>query len=155
MATIGVTAPDFELPNQDGKMVRLSDFRGQKVILFAFPKAFTPGCNDQACGFRDEFPRVETANAVVLGISPDKPETLKKWKEAKRLPYDLFSDAEHKTLGAWSAWGWSLLGLVTIPLTTRSVWVIDENGVVIDAQVGIRPGESVRRALTTVARGRR
>ena len=67
MPNIGETAPDFELPNQAGKSVKLSDFRGKKVILFAYPKAGTPGCTTQACVFRDEFPRIEGANAVVLG----------------------------------------------------------------------------------------
>jgi peroxiredoxin Q/BCP len=150
MPDIAQQAPDFELSNQDGKRVKLSDFRGKKVILFAFPQAFTSGCNAQACGFRDEFPKFEAGNAVVLGISPDSPETLAKWKKAKNLPYDLLSDPKHEILDAWSAWGRSVFGLLTIPRTTRSVWVIDENGVVIDAQVGVMPGASVRRALAAV-----
>jgi peroxiredoxin Q/BCP len=147
MPDIGQPAPDFELTNQDGKRVRLSDFRGKKVILFAFPQAFTAGCNAQACGFRDEFPRIQTANAVIFGLSPDSPETLKKWKTAKNLPYDLLSDSDHRVLDSWNAWGRSLLNLVTIPRTTRSFWVIDENGTIIDGQVGITPSESVTRAL--------
>ncbi|PJF26525.1 MAG: peroxiredoxin, partial [Phototrophicales bacterium] len=65
--TIGDVAPDFELPNQDGKLIKLSDYRGKKVILFAYPKASTPGCTTQACGFRDQFPKVQSSNAVVLG----------------------------------------------------------------------------------------
>jgi peroxiredoxin Q/BCP len=150
MPDIGVQAPDFELTNQDGKPIKLSDYRGKKVILFAFPQAFTMGCNNQACGFRDQFPKVEAGNAVVLGISPDKPETLKSWKQEKNLQYDLLSDPDHKVLDAWSAWGMSLLGLLTLPRTTRSVWVIGENGQVIDAQVGISPSESVRRALAAI-----
>ena len=105
MPAIGQPAPDFELPNQDGKPVRLGDFRGKKVVLFAYPKADTPGCTTQACGFRDHFPRIETKNAVVLGISPDQPEDLLKWKQKQSLPYDLLSDPEHKVLEAWGAWG--------------------------------------------------
>src|SRR5689334_13109824 len=150
MPDIGVQAPDFELTNQDGKPIKLSDYRGRKVILFAFPAAFTMGCNNQACGFRDQFPKVEAGNAVVLGISPDKPETLKSWKQEKNLQYDLLSDPDHKVLDAWAAWGLSLLGLLTLPRTTRSVWVIGEDGQVIDAQVGISPGESVKRALAAI-----
>ena len=152
MPAIGERAPDFELPNQDNKSIKLADYRGKKVILFAFPQAFTWGCNNQACGFRDQFPKFEAQNAVVLGISPDTPDVLNRWKQEKGLQYDLLSDPEHKVLDEWSAWGRSLLGLVTLPRTTRSVWVIDEDGNVIDAQVGITPAESVRRALAVVQR---
>jgi peroxiredoxin Q/BCP len=147
---IGQFAPDFELPNQDGKQVRLSDFRGQKVVIFAFPKAFTAGCNNQACGFRDEFPRLETANAVVLGVSGDNQETLRKWKDTKNLPYDLLSDPDHQVLTMLNAWGTSLFGIITLPMITRSFWVIGEDGRVLDRQVGISPMESVRRALAVI-----
>lgn len=150
MPDIGVQAPDFELLNQDGQTVKLSNLRSKKVILFAFPQAFTAGCTTQACGFRDQFPKVEAANAVVLGISPDKPETLKRWKAEKNLQYDLLSDPDHKVLDQWAAWGISLFGLLTLPRTTRSVWVIGVDGKVLDAQVGISPNESVRRALAII-----
>ncbi len=84
---------------------------------------------------------------MVLGISPDQPEKLRDWKAKHELQYDLLSDPEHKVLDAWSAWGKSLFGLITIPRATRSVWVIDEDGKVIDAKVGINPSASVARAL--------
>lgn len=145
-------APDFELPNQDGKTVKLSDFRGKKVILFAFPQAFTAGCEAQACGFRDEFPRIESQNAVIFGISPDSPETLKKWKNARKLPYDLLSDPNHEVLRAWSAWGRRLFGLIAIPRATRSFWVIDEKGYITDFQIGITPAESITRALAAIGK---
>jgi len=150
MPQIGQPAPDFELPNQDGKPIRLSDYRGHKVILFVFPKANTAGCNAQACGFRDEFPRFEEANAVVLGLSADSPETLKQWKQDKNLPYDLLSDPDYTVQKAWGARGLSLLNVVDIPLTLRSHWVIDENGVITDMQVGVSPGNSVKKALETI-----
>ena len=73
MPTVGKPAPDFELINQDGKTVRLSDFRGKKVVMFAYPAAGTSGCTTQACGFRDQFPRFQQNNIVILGISPDTP----------------------------------------------------------------------------------
>lgn len=151
MPTVGQLAPDFALKNQDGQVVRLSDFRGRRVVIFAFPKANTAGCNAQACGFRDEFPVIEAGNAVVLGISTDSPETLKKWKERLKLPYDLLSDPDMTMLSVWNAGGPSLLGLVKLPFATRSVWVIDENGQVLDAAVGIGPQASVERALKALA----
>ena len=147
---IGQHAPDFELLNQDGETVRLSDYRGRKVILFAFPKANTPGCNAQACGFRDEFVSISTSKAVILGISPDGVDALRQWKTQKDLPYDLLSDPNHRVLEAWGAWGISLMGLVRVPMVNRSVWVIDEDGVILDEQINVSPGGSVRRALAAV-----
>ena len=148
MPTVGEPAPDFVLPNQDGERVRLSDFHGRKVILFAFPKADTPGCNIQACGFRDEFPRATNANAVVLGISGDTQADLKAWQESRNLPYDLLSDTEHKVLEAWGARR-KMLGM-ELPGTVRSHWVIDEDGILIDEQIGISPRNSVEEALARI-----
>ncbi len=147
---IGSNVPDFELMNQDGKPVRLSDYRGRKLIVFAFPKANTAGCNAQACSFRDEFPQVESAHAAVLGISGDSVETLKQWKADKNLPYDLVSDPEHEVLAPWGAWGIPMLGLIKIPMVNRSYWVIDENGVLIDQQINVGPKDSVKKALAAV-----
>lgn len=150
MPKIGEKAPDFELLNQDGKPVRLSDFRGKKVVLFAYPRAGTPGCTTQACGFRDEFPKVQSANAVVLGISADTPKDQLQWKEKENLPYDLLSDPDHKVLEAWGAWGEkSMYGKKYMGII-RSHWVIDENGVVIDEQLGISPTDSVARAVERI-----
>ena len=73
--------------------------------MFAFPKAATSGCTTQACGFRDNFPQIEAGAAVVLGISPDEPAALLKWKQEENLPYDLLSDPQHEVLEAWGAWG--------------------------------------------------
>ncbi len=146
MLKIGDAAPDFALTNQDGETVRLSDYRGKKVIIFAFPKAKTLGCNNQACAFRDEFPTLESHNAVVLGVSADSPSELLTWKMTKKLPYDLLSDKDHTMLQAYGAWGVDI-GLIKLPIITRSVWVIDENGIIIDMQIGVGPKASVERAV--------
>ncbi|GIL14079.1 MAG: peroxiredoxin [Chloroflexota bacterium] len=150
MPTVGQPAPDFELPNQDGQPVKLSDFRGKKVILFAYPKADTPGCTTQACGFRDQFPKIEASNAVVLGISPDEPEDLLKWKRKENLPYDLLSDPEHKVLEAWGVWGEKSMYGKTYFGVIRSHWVIDENGVITDEQIKISPEKSVEKAVNLI-----
>ena len=154
MPKIGEPAPDFALPNQDGQTVRLSDLRGKKVVLFAFPKAGTPGCTTQACTFRDFFPAIQTANAVVLGISTDSQDALKQWKNQQNLQYDLLSDIRQTVLKQWEAGGPSFLGLVNIPLAKRSVWVIDEDGKVILAEVGIGPKDSVDAALKVISEKR-
>ncbi len=148
MLTIGQPMPDFELPNQDGKTVRLSHLRGKKVVIFAFPKAneMSFGCTTQACEFRDEFPRIEAHNAVVLGISADKTEQLKKWRTSRKLNYDLIADVDHKFLEAWGAWGATIIGL-KIPMIKRSYWVIDERGILIDQQINVGPKASVEKAI--------
>jgi len=152
MPTVGQSAPDFELLNQDGETVRLSDYRGSRVIIFAFPKANTMGCNNQACSFRDVFPQIESHNAVVLGVSSDSVDVLAAWKERKSLQYDLLSDPDHTMLNAWDAWGFTLL-FIKLPISaTRSYWVIDEHGILVDQQIGVRPQESVDKALAAVER---
>ncbi|MDX2160941.1 MAG: peroxiredoxin [bacterium] len=151
MPVIGQPVPDFELPNQDGKSIRLSDFRGRKVILFAYPRANTSGCTTQACGFRDEFPRVESANAVILGISDDPPKDNLKWKVKENLNYDLLSDEGHQVLEAWGAYGEKSMYGKKFLGTIRSHWVIDEQGVLIDEQIGVSPKDSVAKALAVVA----
>jgi peroxiredoxin Q/BCP len=151
MPAVGETAPDFELLNQDGSPVKLSDYRGRKVILFAYPKAATPGCTTQACGFRDSFPKIEAGNGVVLGISPDEPADLLRWKQDENLPYDLLSDPDHKVMEAWGAWGERSMYGKKYMGVIRSHWVIDENGVIIDEQIKISPTDSVEKAVASVS----
>ena len=152
MPAIGETAPDFELLNQDSQSVRLKKYRGHKVILFAFPQANTPNCTAQVCGFRDQFPQIEAGGAVILGISPDKPDTLKRWKIDNKLQYDLLSDPDHNILNEWNAWGKPVLGIIKLRRTNRSYWVLDEEGIVIDMQLGVSPEQSVTRALNALSR---
>lgn len=149
MLTVGQPFPDFALPNQDGKTLHLSDFRGKKLVIFAFPKAseMSFGCNTQACEFRDEFPRIEALNGVILGISGDDSAQLKKWHKNRKLNYDLLSDVGHATLEAWGAWGINGPAGIKLPMINRSYWVIDENGILIDQQLGIGPKASVEKAI--------
>jgi len=147
MPSVGEIAPDFELKNQEGDTVKLSDYRGKKVVLFAYPKAGTPGCTTQACGFRDNFAQIETNNAVVLGLSPDSPEDLAKWIEEEDLQYDLLSDPEHEVLEAWDAWGEKSMYGNKYMGVVRSHWIIGEDGTVLDEQIKISPKKSVEKAL--------
>jgi thioredoxin-dependent peroxiredoxin len=147
MPNIGDVAPDFELLNQDGKTVKLSDYRGKRVLLFAYPKADTPGCTKQACGFRDAFPKLNLKEVVVLGISPDSPKDQLAWKKKQQLPYDLLSDESHavlEKLGVWaekSMFGKKYWGV------TRSHWIIAADGTFEDIQVGVSPDDSINKAV--------
>ncbi len=147
MPEAGSPAPDFALSNQDGETVRLSDFRGKKVVLFAYPKAGTSGCTTQACGFRDNYSVFQDAGAVVLGISPDAPDALKAWQEKEGLPYDLLSDPDHEVLDALSAWGEKSMYGKTYFGVIRSHWVIDEQGYLEDVQLKVSPKKSVELAV--------
>lgn len=150
MPAIGTIAPDFELINQDGETIKLSDFRGKKVILFAYPKAGTSGCTTQACGLRDEFPKIDSANAVVLGISPDAPTAQKKWQTKENLPYDLLSDEDHSVLEAWGAWGEKSMYGKKYEGVIRSHWVIGEDGTILDERIKISPKDSVAEAVKSI-----
>ncbi len=150
MPAIGESAPDFELLNQDGRPQRLSDLRGRRVILFAYPKAATSGCTTQACGFRDSYPQVEAGDAVVLGISPDEPAALRQWKDDENFPFDLLSDPQHEVLDAWGAWGErSMYGRKYMGVI-RSHWIIGADGVIEDVQLNVSPKNSVKRALAAL-----
>lgn len=151
MVDVGDKAPDFELLNSAEEPVSLSDFRGRRVILFFYPKAGTSGCTTQACGLRDNFPRFEEANATVVGVSPDKPAALAKWKAKENLPYPLLSDPEHEVAEKYGVWGEkkmygrSYMGII------RSHFIIDEEGTIVDAQVKVSPKNSVSRAVAEIA----
>lgn len=151
MPTVGQMAPDFELVNQNGDRVKLSDYRGRTVLLFAYPKAGTPGCTTQACGFRDNFAKIESADAVVLGLSPDEPAALARWIEAESLQYDLLSDPEHQVLEAWEAWGERSMYGKKYMGVIRSHWIIGADGRLLDAQVKVSPKKSIEKALKFLA----
>src|SRR3954467_4340645 len=100
----GQPAPDFELPNQDGAPVRLSDLRGRRIVLYFYPRADTPGCTTQACGIRDHRSDYEAAGAVVLGVSPDSVEAIKNFADKQSLDFRLLADADHAVAERYGAW---------------------------------------------------
>ena len=147
---IGDFAPDFELSSDSGSRVRLSDFRGKRVILYFYPKDNTPGCTTQACGFRDAYPEIEERNAVVIGISPDSVSSHQKFKTKHNLPFVLLADPDHAVAETYGVWGQkSMMGRKYMGVI-RSHFVIDEQGRLVDAQVKVSPADSVKRALEIV-----
>src|SRR5438045_4984991 len=101
----GDPAPDFQLPDADETPVSLMQFRGERVVLYFYPAALTPGCTTQACDFRDNLAALDSAGLAVVGISPDRPEKLRKFRETHALTFPLLSDPEHRVLEAFGAWG--------------------------------------------------
>src|SRR5688572_2224433 len=102
---VGDKAPAFSLSDADGNTVKLSDFKGRKVIVYFYPAASTPGCTKQACDFRDSLAELNGAGLDVIGISPDKPEKLAKFRDAEKLTFPLLSDPDREVLSAWGAYG--------------------------------------------------
>ena len=147
MLKISDPAPKFALQDSSGNLIHLSDFRGKRVIVFFYPKAGTSGCTVQACGFRDQFPVIEAGNATVIGISPDDPAKLEKWKTAENLPYALLSDPDHVAAEAYGVWGEKKLYGKTYMGIIRSHFVIDAEGKLEDVQVKISPTDSVAKAV--------
>ena len=143
----GDLAPDFELTSAEGETVSLSDYRGKRVILFFYPKAATPGCTKQACGFRDNWPQIEAAGATVIGVSPDEPDALAQWKDEENLPYTLLSDTDHEVAEAYGVWGEKKMFGREYMGIIRSHFVIDEEGRLEDVQVNVKPEQSVERAV--------
>jgi len=144
---VGDPAPDFELLADGGQTIKLSDFRGKRLVLYFYPKDDTPGCTTQACGFRDAYPQIEEQNAAVLGISPDGVKSHQKFKTKHNLPFTLLADEDHAVAKAYGVWGKkSMYGREYMGII-RSHFVIDEKGKLADIQVEVSPTDSVQRAL--------
>jgi peroxiredoxin Q/BCP len=154
MPSIGEIAPDFELLDDAGNRVKLSDFRGKKVVLYFYPADFTSGCELQACKFRDAYPQIEEGNAVVLGVSPDGVDSHRKFKEAHNLPFTLLVDSDRSLAKEWGN-----TSTVTREDGSEAVrylrgqYIIDEEGRIIAAQSPVQAPQSLRLALEGLGLG--
>lgn len=150
MLEIGTKAPDFSLPDQNGEMRSLSDYLGQKVILYFYPKDMTSGCTKQACGFAELYPQFREKGAVVLGVSKDTVASHKKFEEKYGLPFTLLADPEKQVIQAYDVWkekknyGKVSMGVV------RTTYLIDEQGVIVRGSDKVKAAENPRQMLETL-----
>ena len=147
MLEVGTKAPDFTLPDQNGNMHSLSEYRGKKVILYFYPKDNTAGCTKQACGFAERYPRFMEKGAVVLGISKDIVASHKKFEEKYGLPFTLLADPELVAIQAYDVWqekknyGKTYMGVV------RTTYLIDENGKIVKAFDKVKAADNPEQML--------
>ena len=147
MLEIGTKAPAFELPDQNGRLHSLEEYRGKKVILYFYPKDNTPGCTKQACGFGELYPQFIEKDAVVIGVSKDSSASHKKFEEKYSLPFTLLSDTELTAIKAYDVWqekknyGKVSMGVV------RTTYLIDEQGMIIKAFGNVKAAENPEQML--------
>jgi peroxiredoxin Q/BCP len=147
----GQAAPEFQAITDAGETTRLSDYLGQRVVLYFYPKDDTSGCTTQACGLRDAYPEIEEKNAVVLGVSPDGVASHQKFRSKHDLPFTLLVDEDHAIAEAYGVWGEkSMYGKKYMGII-RSQFVIDEAGRLVDVQYKISPKKSAPAALKALA----
>jgi peroxiredoxin Q/BCP len=141
MVEVGQPAPEFTLPDQEGTPVSLSDFRGQRVVVYFYPKADTPGCTTQACGIRDHAADYDAADAVVLGISPDPVERVKKFADKYDLGFTLLADQDHAVAEVYGVWVEKSMHGRTYWGNERTTFVIDPEGRVAEVLRKVKPAQ--------------
>ena len=147
MLEIGTLAPEFSLPDQNGKLRNLSDYRGQKVVLYFYPKDMTSGCSKQACGFGELYPQFREKGAVVLGVSKDSVASHKKFEEKYGLPFTLLSDPDKEVIRLYDVWKEKVnYGKVTMGVV-RTTYLIDENGIIVKAMDRVKAAENPAQML--------
>ena len=151
MLETGKMAPDFMLPDQNGDMRSLSDYRGKKVVLYFYPKDMTAGCSKQACAFAELYPQFMEKGAVVLGVSKDSVASHKKFEEKYGLPFTLLSDPDKEVIQAYDVWKEKKnYGKVTMGVV-RSTYLIDENGVIVKAFHKVKAADNPAQMLGTLS----
>lgn len=150
MLAIGSQAPDFTLLDKDGVSHSLSDFLGQKVVLYFYPKDNTPGCTKQACAFGELYPQFQEKGAVVIGISKDTVASHKKFVDKYNLPFLLLSDSDHAVNEMYDVWKEkNLYGKISMG-TVRSTYLIDEKGIIVKTMEKVKPGENPQDMLDSL-----
>jgi thioredoxin-dependent peroxiredoxin len=134
----GDTAPDFTLPDADGNPVSLADFRGRNLVVYFYPAASTPGCTKQACDFRDNLAELNDAGFAVVGISPDQPAKLARFRDSEKLTFPLLADPDRKILDAYGAYGEKLLYGKKVTGVIRSTFVVDPKGKISQALYNVK-----------------
>ncbi|BEP14966.1 thioredoxin-dependent thiol peroxidase [Acidothermaceae bacterium B102] len=134
----GQPAPDFTLPDADGAAVSLASYRGKRVVVYFYPQASTPGCTTQACDFRDSLSSLAAAGIAVIGISPDQPAALAKFRDDQGLTFPLLSDPDHVALTAYGTWGEKKNYGRTYQGVLRSTFVVDPDGTLEQAQYNVK-----------------
>ena len=147
----GDKAPAFSLPDAEGKTVKLSDYKGRKVIVYFYPAASTPGCTKQACDFRDSLGQLNAAGLDVIGISPDKPEKLAKFRDTEELTFPLLSDPDRAVLTEWGTFGEKTMYGKTVQGVIRSTFVVDEKGVIEVAQYNVKAAHTTTKIQKIIA----
>ena len=144
---VGDRAPAFRLTSDDGAKVALGDFKGRNLVVYFYPKAFTPGCTTQACDLRDDYDRFIAAGCAVVGISPDAPDKLARFRKEYRLPFPLLADTDHAVAAAYGAWGTKKNYGREYQGIIRSTFVIDGSGVVTEAWYNVKASGHIDRLL--------
>lgn len=152
MLKIGTKAPDFALPDQNGTPHTLSEYAGQKVILYFYPKDNTAGCTKQACGFAERWPHFREKGAAVIGVSKDSVASHKKFEEKYGLPFTLLSDPELGVLRAYDVWQEKKLYGKTSMGIVRTTYLIDENGVIVQAMDKVKAADNPQEMLDLLGR---
>jgi peroxiredoxin Q/BCP len=143
----GQPAPGFSLTSDRGETVSLADLRGHRVLVYFYPAVGTPGCTKEACDFRDNLTTFNDADVTVLGISPDKPEKLAKFRDEEGLTFSLLSDPDKSVMQAWGAWGEKTMYGKTTTGVIRSTFLVDAEGTIEEAQYGVKATGHVGRLL--------
>ncbi len=147
MLQVGVKAPDFSLPDQNGTIHSLHDYAGKRVILYFYPKDQTAGCTKQACGFAERYPQITEKGAVVLGVSKDSVASHKRFEEKYSLPFTLLSDPELKAIQAYDVWHEKKMAGKTSMGVVRTTYLIDEQGVIIRAMDKVKADRNPQQML--------